>query len=440
MFEYSFTTLTSGLPVICVPMPSVKSVTVLVLANTGSRYEKPKEEGIAHFFEHMVFKGTLNYDSAQKLASTVDSVGADFNAFTSKEYTGYYVRGASEHLSLALDVLSDMLLQPLLRQEDIDREKGVIIEEINMYADNPARHINDIFDRMMFSGSGLGHDIIGTKKTISALTTADFRHFLKQWYGLGNTLLVMAGDAAVLNAPETLEMAEKAFNKDAGERIKDKVRLDRYLPDQPLAPERLNVTFKETEQAHFILGWPGMTRTDPRRYALSLLSTILGGNMSSRLFSEVREKRGLCYYIHADADMYHDTGVFGAAAGVDPQRVEEAIKVTIDEFMAVIDGRLPITADELQKAKDYVAGKMVLSFEDSESVAQYYGMKQLLSNVIEEPEEILEKIKALTLAEIQVAATALIKSGEMRLALIGPFKEISAFEKIMETVNPSPGV
>lgn len=431
MFQYSFTTLSSGLPVICIPMPAVKSVTVLALANTGSRYEKPREQGIAHFFEHMVFKGTTDYPTAQDLASTVDSVGADFNAFTSKEYTGYYVRGASERVELALNVLSDMLLRPLLRQEDIDREKGVIVEEINMYTDNPARHINDLFDRMMFEGSGLGHDIIGSRATVSELVTSDFQQFLKQWYGMGNMLLVMAGDAEALSSPKTLELAEKAFSKEGGERVKDKVRTDRYLPDQPLAPQRLHVEYKQTEQAHFILGWPGITRTDTRRYALSLLSTILGGNMSSRLFSEVREKRGLCYYIHADADMYHDTGVFGAAAGVDPQRVEEALKVTIEEFESVANGKLAITADELQKAKDYVAGKMVLSFEDSESVAQYYGMKQLLSNVIEEPEQVLEKIKAIQLEELQELASALILPGEMRLAVIGPFKEINSFEKLV---------
>jgi predicted Zn-dependent peptidase len=252
MFTHSLITLASGLPVITVPMPAVKSVTVLVLANTGSRYEKPKEEGIAHFFEHMVFKGTDKFPDAQSLAATVDGIGADFNAFTSKEYTGYYVKAASEHVGLALDVVSDMLLTPKLRQDDIDREKGVIIEEINMYADAPARHVNDLFDRLMFKGSGLGHDIIGTKETVSEFKTEDFQQFLKQWYGHGNMLLVMAGDAEVLNDPETLETVRKAFSKEAGERIKDKVKLQRYLPTQPLAPHRTHLEFKETEQAHFV--------------------------------------------------------------------------------------------------------------------------------------------------------------------------------------------
>ncbi len=431
MLRHSLTTLSMGLPVVCIPMPSVESVTVLVLVNTGSRYEKPKEEGIAHFFEHMVFKGTDKYPDAQALASAVDSVGADFNAFTSKEYTGYYVKSASKNIRLALDVVSDMLMTPKLRQDDIDREKGVIVEEINMYADTPSRHINDLFDRMMFKGSGLGHDIIGTKSTVSEMTTEDFTHFLKQWYGPGNMLLVMAGDARVLEDPATLELADQMFSKESNERIKDKVKLQRYLPVHPLAPHRLQLTYRETEQAHFVMGWPGINRSDKDKYALSVLSTILGGNMSSRLFTEVREKRGLCYYVHSDSDMYHDIGVFGASAGVDPSRVEEALKVTINEFYTVASGEKPMTEEELQKAKDYVAGKMVLGFEDSENVAQYYGMKQLLTDQIELPEEILERIRAVTKEELAAVADRLIKSGELRLAVIGPFKDKQKFEDII---------
>jgi predicted Zn-dependent peptidase len=434
MLHHSLTTLSMGLPVVTVPMPSVKSVTVLVLVNTGSRYEKPKEEGIAHFFEHMVFKGTAQFPDAQSLASVVDSVGADFNAFTSKEYTGYYVKSASKNIRLALDVVSDMLLTPRLRQEDIDREKGVIIEEINMYADSPARHINDLFDRMMFKGSGLGHDIIGTKQTVSSFTTNDFIQFLRQWYGYGNMLLVMAGDDTVLNNPATFELAEEMFSKESPEeRIKDKVKLEAYLPKRPLAHDRLHLEFKQTEQAHFVLGWPAVDRTSPARYALSVVSTVLGGNMSSRLFSEVREKRGLSYYIHADTDLYHDVGLFGASAGVDPHRVEEALKVTIDEFRAVASGEKMITEEEMKKAKDYIAGKMVLGFEDSENVAQYYGMRQLLTDVLESPEDILKKIRAVTQEEIQAITSQLVKDGELRLAVIGPFKEQKMFEDIINS-------
>ncbi len=431
MLNYSLTTLQSGLPVIRIPMPAVKSVTVLVLCNTGSRYEKPEQYGIAHFFEHMVFKGTQKYPTAQLLASTVDGIGADFNAFTGKEYTGYYVKSASEHVGLALDVVSDMLLAPALRQDDIDREKGVIIEELNLYADTPHRHIADLFDNLVYQGNGLEHDIVGNKSTIKSMRSEDFQTFLQSWYGLGNMLLVLAGDSEVVESEATMDQVRQAFAKEAGERVKNKINLNQHLEKDPISRLKLHVEYKKTEQAHFILGWPGISRHDPDRYALSLLSTILGGNMSSRLFTEVREKRGLCYYVHSDVDQAHDGGIFGASAGVDPNRVEEALRVTINEFVSLVDGNKPVTADELVKAKDYVAGKMTLGLEDSESVAQFFGMKQLLMNQIETPAAVLEKLKAVSLEAVTAVAKRLIRSGQLRMAVIGPFAEKAKFEKLI---------
>jgi predicted Zn-dependent peptidase len=431
MLNFSLTTLPSGLPVIRIPMPAVESVTVLVLCNTGSRYEKPEQYGIAHFFEHMVFKGTKKYPTAQALAGTVDGIGADFNAFTGKEYTGYYVKSAAQHLGLALDVVSDMLLAPALRQEDIDREKGVIVEELNLYVDTPHRHIADLFDNMIFKGNGLEHDIVGNKSTIKSLKTEDFQTFLQSWYGPGNMLLILAGDGQVVESEATMDQIRVAFSKEAGERVKNKIGLEQHLEKDPISRLKLHVEHKKTEQAHFILGWPGINRHDPDRYALSLLSTILGGNMSSRLFTEVREKRGLCYYVHSDVDQAHDGGVFGASAGVDPNRIEEALEVTINEFTSLVDGKKPVTEEDLKKAKDYVAGKMTLGLEDSESVAQFFGMKQLLHNKIETPEEVMEKLQAVNLEEVTAVAKRLIKPGQMRLAVIGPFTEKAKFEKVL---------
>lgn len=432
MLTHSLTHLKSGLTVIRVPMESVKSVTFLALCNTGSRYETPKVQGIAHFFEHMVFKGTAKYPDAQTLAATIDSVGADFNAFTSKEYTGYYVQAASMHLGLAVDVVSDMLLQPNLRQEDIDREKSVIIEEMNMYKDSPARHIGNLYEEMIYADEGLRHDIIGTKETIHDIDKADFTRFLKAWYGLENMTVVVAGEAAVVNDPATLELIERAFAKEAGERAKGKIKLDSFLSKgSAWSKERIKVEFKKTEQAHFILGWPGLKRTNENRYTLSLLSTVLGGNMSSRLFTEIREKRGLCYYVHSDVDYYHETGMVGASAGVDPKRVEEAIEVTVAEFQAVADGSKVITAEELKKAKDYTSGKLILSLEDSQSVAQYYGMKQLLSGEIITPDEVLKRYNQVTLEEVQALATQLIQANQVRLAVIGPYKSEAKFKKAL---------
>lgn len=426
MLKHQVVQTSKGLTVVKIPLAAVESVTVLALANTGSRYETPNLQGIAHFFEHMVFKGTANYPTPQALAAAVDGVGADFNAFTSKEYTGYYVRSAAEHVKLAVDVVSDMLMTPKLQQADIDREKGVIIEELNMYVDSPQRHIDNVFENLLFGADpGLAHDIVGTKQTIQSFTSEDFSRFLNHWYALNNLVLVVAGDERVVNDPALLELIESAFSKktQADRDQQAKKAREAAMPAQVFGAEKLSVVYRKTEQAHFILGWPGIHRQDPRRYALSLLSTILGGNMSSRLFTEVREQRGLCYYVHSSDDYFQDVGVFGAAAGVDPNRAAEALKVTIGEFLSLADGSRPITEAELQRAKDYVVGKTILGLEDSESVAQYYGMKQLLRGTIETPDEVLEKIRAVKLVELHQIAQQLIKKEQLRLAIIGPFKD-----------------
>jgi len=428
MISYTKDTLPSGLTVIRVPMQSVQSVTVLALVNVGSRFEESRLWGISHFLEHMVFKGTEKYPEAQTLAAAVDAIGAKFNAFTSKEYTGYYVKATSKGLELALDVVSDMLLTPKLLQEDIDREKGVIIEEINMYADMPSSHIAECFEQMTYIKESLGHDIIGTKETVSAFTSEDFRNHLHNWYGRGNIVLILSGDDQVIQQQSLLQKVDQLFQKgDAKQRKANKA--SEHLGNAPMTDEKLLVVHRPTEQAHFVLGFPGLKRADKRRPALSLLSVVLGGNMSSRLFSEVREKRGLCYYVHSDADFYHDVGLFGGSAGVDPKRVEEAVTVTLAEYFALGKGTKPVTETELQRAKDYITGKFVLDFEDSESVAQYFGMKQLLLNDIETPDELLKKYMAVTLDEVNALAQEILIKDRLRFAVIGPFKDKSLFEK-----------
>ena len=403
-------------------------MTVLVLCNTGSRFEKPREEGVAHFFEHMVFKGTKSYPSAQILATAIDSIGADFNAFTSKEYTGYYVKASSSHVGVALDVVSDMLLCPLLKQEDIDREKGVIIEEINMYEDMPMHQVDNIFERMVFEGSALAHDVLGSKETVNALEASNFKRFLQQWYGLGNMILVLAGDPAVIESKATSTLVLEAFSKETGARATNKYDVHaQFNKKGPWSPHKLAVTYKKTEQAHLVLGWPSIARSDEKKHLLSLANVILGGNMSSRLFTEVREQRGLCYYVRSSADFYHDTGVFGASAGVTPARIFEAVEVIKAEFEDIASGKRPFTQQELDTAKEYLIGSMTLGFEDSKSVAQYYGLRQLLTNEAEDPEVVIAKIRAAKLEEINDLVAATIKPSAMRLAVIGPYKSNSKF-------------
>jgi predicted Zn-dependent peptidase len=440
MLQPDLTTLKSGLRILRIPMPSVKSATVLALVNTGSRYEEANQFGIAHFFEHMVFKGTEQYPTAQDLAMAVDSIGANFNAFTSKEYTGYYVHAAAEQIDLALNVVSDMLLTPKLRQEDIDREKGVIIEEINMYVDSPTSHINNKFDQMVYAGSGLEHDILGLKETVSSMTSDDFVSFLSQWYGFDNIVLVVAGDDHVVGSPSMVEKIELAFSKEAvGDRAvgaDPKKTLD--FKNTPLSKNTMHIENRKTEQSHFVLGWPALKRGDDRKYTLGMLNTILGGNMSSRLFSEVREQRGLCYYVHSSVDQFHDGGLFGAAAGVDPKRVDEAIEVTIDQFNQVAAGKRPITAKELEMAKQYVGGKVVLGLEDSQSVAQFFGMRLLLQNKLDTPDVILDHYQHITVDEVNQLASEIIKPDEIKFGIIGQYTDEADGERFANLANGKP--
>ena len=413
-------------------MKGVKSATVLAYVNTGSRYEPAEWSGISHFLEHMVFKATQKYPTPKALSQAVDAVGAEFNAFTSKEYTGYYVKSASAHINLALDVLSDMLLTPKLLEDDLKREKGVIIEEINMYQDMPARHIGDVFEQLLFAGSDLGRDIIGTKETVNGVTRENFLEYIQQWYGLGNMVVTIAGDANALKKKTLLSEIEKAFSKksDSSDRQNGGKRA---FGNVISSGKHLLIECKKTEQAHFIMSVPGVYRKDPYRYALGVLGVLFGGNMSSRLFTEVREKRGLCYYVRSDMDYYHDAGTFGAAAGVDPKRVEEAVKVVMEELFALANttGSKKITAVEVKRAKDYLTGKTILDFEDSESIANYYGSKQLLEGKVTTQEEALAKISAVTLQDVQQVAKRLLDKKALYFAMIGPFESDEKFRKIL---------
>ncbi len=424
MFDHKIETLENGLQLLRIGLPAAASITTLVFSNTGSRYEKSNEYGIAHFFEHMVVKGTPAYPEPQLLASAIDGIGADFNAFTSREYTGYYIKSASQHLDLTLDVLSDMLLRPLIKQTDLERERGVIIEEMNMYIDNPMYHIANVYEEMLYDGSGLSHDIIGTRETVKGMNREDFVSFLSRFYGRGNLLVVLAGDEKVVMAASARQKVEQAFAKvPEHARTEGKQKPAGLQANGFMSDRRLLVVERPTEQAHLILGWKGLERGHKQRHALSLLSVVLGGSMSSRLFSEVREKRGLCYYVSSDTEFYHETGFFGASAGVETKRVQEAIEVITAEFIDLAMAKRSVTQEELDRAKEHVGGRMLLSFEDSRSVAQFYGMRQLLQDEIEDPDAVMQQIRAVTIDEIQQLAKQLLQPEQLRLGVIGPFKE-----------------
>jgi predicted Zn-dependent peptidase len=417
--QYQVTTLKNGATLLRIPMASAASVTVLALVNAGRRYEDERVAGISHFLEHMVFKGTKKYPTPQALSAVVDEVGGEFNAFTSKEYTGYYVKLAARFTDLALDVVTDLLCTPQLRQEDIDREVGVILEEMNMYEDMPMRNVGDVFEELMFAGSNLAGRILGTKEAVRSLKTADFQQYLHDWYGFKNIVFVVAGNAAQVNDPGLEAKVEEMLAKGGSDRQAGEQRpyfQKRYGAD------KINVVQKKTEQAHFIMGFPGYDRNDERRYGLSVLSTLMGKTMSSRLFTEIREKRGLCYYVRSETDFYHDVGVFGASAGVDPNRVNEAVGAMRAEFMAAV-GAKPVTEAEVNAAKQNLIGSLLLELEDSHSVASWYGMKQLLEGKVETEEETIASLEKITLESVQNIAQDLLQPEQLRFALIGPFSQ-----------------
>ena len=411
--QYHKKVLKNGLRVITVPMPSFESATVMVMVGAGSRYETPKNNGISHFLEHMAFKGTKKRPTAQEIASLIDGIGGEFNAFTSKEVTGYFVKSSKNHVDLCLDVLSDMLSNLKLDQKEIEKERGVILEEINLYEDTPSRKIGDIYESLLYGDTPLGWDIAGRKEVIKSINRKDFIDYMQSLYSAGNITVVIAGG---INPKETEELIEKHFGKMlAFDTLKHK-----KLVENQVKPS-LYIKHKNTEQVHIGVGFRTVPLNSKERYAFSVLSSILGGGMSSRLFSEVREKRGLAYYVRTGSEHYQDAGNIVSTAGLDPKRVEQGIEVIMAEYSKFAKGKAKISKKELDKAKEYIKGHLVLELEDSRFVAAFYAQSELLESKIETPEELLENIKKVTLDQVEAVAKKYFTEKGLNLAIIGNF-------------------
>lgn len=419
---FKLTKLKNGVRVVTVPMSGVESVTTLVMVGAGSRYENKKINGLSHFLEHMFFKGTTRRPTALDISSVVDGIGGEFNAFTSKEYTGYYVKAAKKHMDLSLDILSDMLLHSKFESAEIEKEKGVIVEEINLYEDTPMRKISETFEELLYGDQPLGWRVIGTKDVIKSINRDDFVSYIEGLYKGENVIVGMAG--GTIDEKLSVGLVERYF----GELENEKVKKPLAVKDDNCQKSVL-LQFKKTDQAHLCLGVKAFPVDHPDRYALSVLATILGGNMSSRLFIQVREKRGLAYYVRSGADHYRDSGYFVTQAGLDIKRIEEAIQVILNECQKVTKAT-EITKEELTKAKEYIKGKMVLELEDSQSVAGLYVSQALLEKEIKTPEEIMRKIEEVTLGDVARVAEKIFKN--FRLAVIGPFSDGQKFEKILK--------
>lgn len=421
-FPYQLHTFDSGLRLVTVPMQGTKTATVYVLVGTGSKYETKDINGISHFLEHMMFKGTTKRPNKIQISKELDGIGAEYNAFTTDEYTGYYARAASSKLDVIADVVFDIFLNSTIPGEEVDMEKQVIIEEINMYRDNPQRHIWDVFRELLYGDQPAGWDVAGTKETVSAMTQEKLADYFHEHYIAANTIVAVAGDI------DSESVKEKVGHYFSNVRTGQKMT---KLPvvEKQSAPQAM-INWKETDQSNFIIGFRSYNMFDVRKYAESILATVLGGWMSSRLFIEVRDKRGLAYHIESDTNHESDSGFFYIYAGVNNSKIEEAIKVVMDEVAKV--KREGITSDELQKAKDYLEGHLTMALENSRAVAQTYAAPVLFENKVLTPEEELAKIKAVTLEDVLKVAKDIFREDKLNFSVIGPFKDEQIFKNLLK--------
>ena len=416
------TTLKNGLRIITVPQKSTQAVTVLALVGTGSKYEKKEISGISHFLEHMFFKGTKKKPDKITIAETLDKVGGIYNAFTGEECTGYFAKVASAHFGLALDWVSDIYLNSLLPEQEIAKERGVIIEEINMIYDNPMAYVSTLWSKLLYGDQPAGWDIAGTKESVSQIDRQKMSDYMSNQYVAKNTVVCIAGN---IQETRAINEVKKSF---AGIKNTNSLGKEKVVERQT-RPELL-LHFKETDQTHLCLGVRGYNFLHPQRYVQDVLSVILGGMMSSRLFIEVREKLGLAYYVKTDAETNSDTGVLATRAGVDNKNVEKAIATILKEYQKI--SREKVSDGELKKAKDYIKGKTALILEGSDDLASFYGAQELLEKMILTPKEIYAKIDKVSSRDIMEVAQDIFQPKNLNLALVGPFKDKSVFEKILK--------
>ena len=421
MSVYERQALSNGLRVLTAPLGHAQSVACYIFLNTGSRYEDATNRGIAHFAEHMFFKGTERRPSAKEISLAVEGMGGEFNAFTSKEYTAYYIRCAGEQRDTALDVLVDMVRHSLFDPEEIEREKGVIVEEMNMYFDTPRDYVGSVYEELLFGSNPLGWETLGTKATVTGATRKTFTDYLDHWYTPKRMVVGVAG----MVGDDLLPRLEGLLGDLGGNGSGAPVPADMPTDDGP----RVRIHHKDSDQAQVCLGVPSYPLEHPDRYALQLLATVLGGGMSSRLFLEVRERRGLAYYIFGSNSSFTDAGTLYSQGGVDLARVDEAVKVIAEQFRLLATERVP--DDELEKARALAKGRFVLQTESPNGLLLFGLRREVLEGQAIEPEELLAGLDAVTVDDIQRVAKDVIGSHGLNLALVGPFDDEERFAKLL---------
>jgi predicted Zn-dependent peptidase len=403
--------LPNGLRVLFLP-DDTPSVTVLGLVKAGSRYENKKQEGLAHFYEHMVFKGTKKFPSKKDLALVVDQIGAEYNGATGQEYTYYYVKTAKKDLPLGLDLISQLLIEPLLSEKEIEVERGVILEELHLYHDVPQYRAQIELANLLFPNHPLGTSGIGRKKTITSFDRKDFLDFKNNFYDSGKMVLVISG--GVGKTGEAKKRIEECFSS-----LKRGKKKSPILFEKPKMEKNNKNVFKETDQVHLAMGTRGLSYNSKERYAQSLVSIILGKGMSSRLFQEIREKHGLCYSINSSVETFNETGVFEISAGINKTRLSEAVEAIKNQLLSTT--KEEIDRKELVKAQSFFEGKLVLSLEDSYKKALFYGKQMLLESNIKDASQVIEMVKKVDVSDILSVTKKLFLSEKIKIALVGDY-------------------
>lgn len=414
--------LKNGLRLILAPMKDTQTVAVQILVETGSKYEDKNNNGIAHFLEHMMFKGTKKRPKAKIISEQLDGVGADYNAFTGKEDTGYWIKVPKNKCDLALDIVSDIYLNSLLKQKDIDVERGVILQEAAMYRDTPMAYVFNIFEQLLYGDQPAGWKIIGEEKNIKRVQRQDFVDFVKKHYRAENTVVVVAGN---FKKEKVTEKVKKLFlsirtEKGAG---KKKTKQKQQKP-------AIEIFKKKTEQTHLVLGVRSCDMFSKDRFAMSVLSAILGAGMSSRMFLNIREKHGLTYYINAANEQMTDSGYFFVSAGVKHDDLEKAINLIIKELIRIKEKK--VKKKELRKAIDFLKGATLMGLESSDAVASFFGSQELFKHKIKQPEELFKKIEKITEDDIMKLAQKIFVNKGLNLAVISPRKDEGGLEKILK--------
>ena len=415
-------TLKNGLRIIVISQKGTQAATVLALVGTGSKYEKKEENGISHFLEHMFFKGTKKRPDKIDIAETLDKIGGIYNAFTGEDYTGYFAKVSASNFELALDWVSDIYLNSLLPEKEMEKEKGVIIEEINMIYDHPMSYVSTLWNKLLYGDQPAGWDIAGTKESVSGISRQELLDYMNSQYVAPNTIVCLAGN---INIPSAVKKIKKYFFS-----IKsNKPFLKPRVVERQISPGLLLHT-KNTDQSHICFGARSYNVFHPQKYAQDLLAVILGGMMSSRLFIEVREKLGLAYYVKTMIDSNPDTGCLVTQAGIDSKNIEKAISTILKEYKKISQKK--ISEAELKKVKDYVKGKTALLLESSDALASFFAAQELLEKEILTPQEIYAKIDKVTTGDILKVAKDIFQPSKVNLAIIGPFEGKEQFKGLLK--------